>query len=845
MSRHFIHKTFSAVASKFKLKVAIDDNGSLTTYQMLSTNVDRLAYMLHSKNVGVNTIVGVFARPGIDLISSMLAIFNAGGIYMPIDASFSKKRLKTVFQKTFHNILIISEVYEDFVMLLVRELKISIDYLFILEQGKLKTVKHNINSNGSKQFELLEDSKLPEAINVKLAPETSNYIFYTSGSTGYAKPILGMHKSLTHFINWEIQEFKIDEFCRTSQLIQMTFDASFRDILVPLCTGGTVFIPSAEIKSNPEKLMDWLEESRISLVHIVPSWFRVITREIKKGRNLRYLRYILLAGEPLYVRDLLDWNNKVNSNVEFVNLYGLTETTLLKTFHRISALPDDPLQIIHVGKPISHTEILISKNGEKCDAGTSGEVFIKSPYLSKGYFKNRELNAAVFVANPLNGDKNDIYFRTGDIGTFLEDGNLSLKGRVDDQIKINGIRVEPKEIEVAVMAHPAVKDAVVVSNESENNILELSLYYTVAKNISIHDLRNHLKGCLNENLIPAHFILLADLPLNANGKVDKTALPKAKISIPLKNQNLYSGNSDVRSTIEDIFREVLQTDRSIDVNISFFEMGGNSIKAIQLISRIYKTFNIKLTVGDIYENSTINKLNQLTTSGLEVSEYNQITRIPDAAWYDLSHAQKRIWVVHQTNQTTLSNMPEIFEIKGKLDLDALQRAFDFVIDRHESLRTTFMTVDGYPKQVVKEMTTMGFQIVMQDITGQAPDNNKLETLLLSTANHQFDLENGPLIKCDLFKIEELKYVILINTHHIIADAWSIQILFTELFQAYTSFASGEVYFKDPLKIQYRDYANWHNKELQDSKLDTYRRYWLSQCKDVQTATILPFDYDSF
>ncbi|MBD0260741.1 MAG: AMP-binding protein, partial [Cytophagales bacterium] len=533
--------------------------------------------------------------------------------------------------------------------------------------------------------------------------EAGSYIVLTSGSTGEAKAVLGKCDSLFHYIKWVNAEFGFDTSHRVALISQITFDASIMDVWMAMTSGATICIPDFAARENIYKLIGWIEGGRISCIHCVPSVFRLITKHLKslgeEKRHFRSLKYVMLAGEPLYNKDITSWRSVV-AEAEVVNLYGTTETTINNTFHRIGAVAGNPAQTIHVGKPVDHSFILILNPRNKlCKIGEAGDVYIKSKYYTKGYYGNEALTRRQFVQNPLS-DVPDLIYRTGDSGRYLADRNLEVLGRKDDQVKINGIRVELREIERAVMGQEGLREVALKVYKGSDLETVLICYYTSPEKIDPAVVRKRLSESLNENLIPPYIFQLDAFPLNINGKVDKKALP-----LPLellKDEINYEPCQDpVEEKLESIWQEILHCSL-IGRNTSFFRMGGQSLKAIQLISRVYKTFKADVSLADFFENPTIRQLAEFIRGAVK-GQYETIVRIEEQDYYDVSDAQKRLWVLSQSAEgNTAYNIFKAYLLEGDIEVDAFEKAVAALFAQHESLRTHFVRVDNEPRQRVRE-----------------------------------------------------------------------------------------------------------------------------------------------
>jgi tyrocidine synthetase III len=836
-----LHTTFEGRARQFPNRTALEETGREISYSELNARVNTLAHVLLDLGIKKDVIAACILPSGIELVTSLLACFKAGGIYLPIDISFPKKRLLQVFNQTFSGIIITNTSIEKSVKSLIEELNINIRYLVVLDDEKIVVSKYD--SDKEVDFYPLQENLSADNPNIDIQPDDSNYIFYTSGSTGEGKAILGSHKSLSHFINWEIREFAIDHTSRISQIAQPTFDASLKDILTAVCAGGTLCIPSAEARSNSILLVEWIDSTKLTVLQCVPSIFREILKALdlmeEKRKLFTSLKNVLLAGEMLYAKDLLKCRRLIGEHVEIINLYGATESTVLKTFHRIKVIPENPSQIIHVGKAISDTSVAVINDGHICRTGEKGEVYIKTNYLTKGYINNETLNKLVFIQNPLVKNRADIVYKTGDIGRYLADGNIEILGRIDHQVKINGVRVELGEIEGAVLKIKGIDEVVIMAHLNPENQYEIVCYYTNPE-IKASDIRIELKNELAENSIPNHYIWLEKFPQNSNGKINKRLLPKPESQLR-QRQSFEACVSVTENELEIIWQQVLNI-HDIGRSTSFWDLGGNSLKAMQILTRIYKTFSIGLKITDIFSNTTIEKLAKVIDNTKE-TVYYKIEPVPDNAHYEVSHSQKRLWVLSQfEGEKVAFNMHGAYVFHEGLDRKAFAKAFQTLINRHESLRTTFIAIGGEPKQKIHTITDHLFNFDYQDLQNEVSPMREAERLVKKEPFIPFDLENGPLLRVKLLQVEIDKFIFLFTIHHIIADEWSMEVLVREILHLYHNYSAGKDNDLPALKIQYKDYTAWQNKQLTGEKLEEHRNYWFQQLSKEIPVLALPTDY---
>jgi len=840
MDKKVVHSVFEQVAARYPSRIAVECDHESISYNGLNDYANQLYHLLDAAGCTKGAIVNVVIPSSIELVGAMIAVFKRGAVYLPVDLSFSEKRLQEVFTQTCDGIIMVAEQDQDALLDIVRRIGIEKIFLIVLgTSGSMKLYRCDETNLTAVAFTPSPEWKNDPALHTK--GDDSNYIFYTSGSTGAGKAIVGMNASLSHFMHWEIKEFGIDGTCRVSQLIRTTFDASLRDIFVALLSGGTLCIPSPEVKDNPSQLLRWLEKKRISLVHCVPSLFRVLIRELQLSPDVRFdlssLKYILLSGETLYEKDVLNWRNAAGEGTQLVNLYGATETTLIRTFYRIDEITGNPSRPIPVGMPISNTSIAIVKDGSLCKPGEIGEIYIRTPFATKGYYKNEQLTRTCFVQNPLLTDKEDIVYKTGDLGRYLPDKNVELLGRMDNQVKINGIRVELGEIEQAVLAMPAITGVIVKAHREEDDLMTLCAYYT-GEETEAFQFQTVLGKILNQQLIPSYFIHLPAFPLNSNGKIDKKAL--------LPPDKMLAGGSRAKAPVgrveimlAAVWKEVLGHDR-IGRDMSFFSIGGNSLRAIQLISRVNKELGGKLKIADVFQHPTIAGMAHFLSPD-PVTDYSSIQRADGRSSYPLSPSQRRLWVLGQFEEANIAyNMPAIYVFTGELDPAALSAAFHTVIERHEILRTTFRE-DGAGEiaQFIYSPEEMGFNIAYQDLRTEKNIEKTVERLARQEFIKLFDLARGPLLRAALFQVEDRRWVFTYVMHHIISDGWSMVTLIDELMQLYNAYVSGLPSPLAPLSIQYKDYSVWLQAQLGSESLTDHRAYWLQQFEGPLSTLQLP------
>jgi amino acid adenylation domain-containing protein len=588
----------------FKNNIAIDaGRNQLLTYSQLDRTSNYIANRLLETGVDKETFIGVFTDDRVQLITAVIGILKAGGVFILLDSDYPRDRLVTMIESTNMKRLFIDRK--------------NFQRFSIGESSPAQTLQTLEIDFCDDWFNDGKPSWSTEKPNLHPDPEDKVYIYFTSGTTGKPRAILGKNKGLSHFIDWEIEEFGIDETYRFSQFTTPVFDVFLRDIFVPLCSGGTICIPPDKgMMTTGTPLTRLIDRKRINLIHCVPSLFRLINSTSLEKENFPYLKYILLAGEKVTPGDLKKWYAVFGSRVQLVNLYGPTETTLAKVFYRIQPADVDR-EIIPIGKPIRGTRVIVMDQQMKpCDKLNVGELYIRTPYRTYGYYDDPGLNREKFIPNPLGSSPDDLLYKTGDLGRVLNDGNIELTGRVDRQIKIRGFRVEPEGIENLSMQYPAVKEAVVIKKEAANQTDLLCAYIITEEKNSNPDqqltdrLKEYLSARLPDYSVPAQVIKIGEIPRKPNGKIDYDALAAETAA---DTREYILPRTPLEERLFKLWTEVLQFDK-FGVTDNFFALGGNSLNVMDLITKIHTEFdkiialaepNKRIALGEIYFNNTI------------------------------------------------------------------------------------------------------------------------------------------------------------------------------------------------------------------------------------------------
>ncbi|WP_442950469.1 amino acid adenylation domain-containing protein [Paenibacillus sp. FSL H7-0357] len=781
-----IHGLFEEQVEKTPHAVAVVYGDQQLTYAELNAQANQLAWTLRGQGVGPDRIVAILMGRSVEMLVGVLGILKAGGAYLPIDPALPAERIRYMLGDSGAGVLLIQPGLDPC--------------------GFEGTV-----------LDLAEAGQAPAGVNFALHATSGElaYVIYTSGTTGNPKGVMIEHRSVVNFITGMT---RVIPFAPAKSILfatTLSFDISVVETLLALTQGMRVVAASEEQQKDPQQLAALIERQRIGMVQMTPSRLKML---LSAGcvAWLEGVTEILVGGEA-WTDDLLaDLQSK--SKAVLFNMYGPTETTIWSAVRE--ATVD---QTVTVGGPIANTQLyIVSDNRQLQPIGVAGELCIAGDGLARGYFNRPELTAEKFVDNPF--EPGTRMYRTGDLARWLPDGNLEYLGRIDHQVKIRGYRIECGEIEMQLMAHAQIREAVVMACEDEQGQAYLCAYLVSDESVPVPELRAHLAAQLPDYMIPSYFVELEKLPLNSNGKVDRKALPAP-------DREAYSeGYEAPRDALEtqlaELFAEVLGVNE-VGIGDSFFERGGHSLKAMTLVSRMHQQLAVELPLRELFARPTVKALAVYVRS-TEESGYGRIEPAEAQASYALSSAQRRLYVLHEVEpESTRYNMPGVVELTGQVDADRLEEAIRSVIARHESLRTSFTWIDGEPRQQVHE--DVAFEWVCRDA-----DEVQARELVRNFVR-PFALDQAPLLRIELLRLAEERHWLVWDMHHIVSDGVSMNLLVSDFMAAY----AGEELA--PLRIQYKDYAVWQQGTLGVERMEAHEAYWLSAYAEEAPVLELPAD----
>ncbi|MEA2692939.1 MAG: hypothetical protein QOJ16_2326 [Acidobacteriota bacterium] len=672
--------------------------------------------------------------------------------------------------------------------------------------------------------------------------EDPAYILFTSGTTGRPKGVAVTHRSLHNYVQWACRYYFADVPGNMALFTSPAFDLTLTSIVCPLLGGRTVHTFRND---DVDRLLARIFGSgpatsalpAIDAVKLTPAHVSVL-----RGLEIREtaIRSVIVGGEEL-TPEQVETLRRLHPGMRIYNEYGPTEATIGCTVARVEGPP------VTIGKPIDNTRIyVIDSAGELKPVGVVGELCVSGDGLALGYWNDPEQTAAKFVDHPFRPGER--LYRTGDRAKWLPDGNLLLLGRVDRQVKIRGNRVELGEIEERIRRLPEVADVAVIDRRDAQGDRCLAAYVVTRDRVETARLREELAVGLPDFMIPSYFVFLPALPLSLNGKVDRRALPDPEEIAAAAGAAYEAPEGDLERALAGIWKEVLGRER-VGRGDNFFDLGGHSLKATQVVSRVERTLGVRLPLREMFRNPTLRGLSAALSgmsglsSGSGVSGgsggMGGIEPIPDAEFYALSHSQRRLWILHQIEEDPLAyNSLEVICLEGDLDETALLLALRHLVARHESLRTLFVQAGGEPRQVVRP--ELDFELSRADLRPAADPEAAAREHLLGEAGRPFDLAAGPLLRVSLLRLGERRTILALILHHIVSDGWSMGVLVRELSVLYNAYRAGAEPPLPPLRIQYRDYSAWHNRQVDEAA--GRRAYWLEKLAGPLPALDLPTDF---
>ena len=774
----------------------------------LDARANRLANRLRALGVAPEVRVGICAERSPELLVGLLAILKAGGAYVPLDPDYPRERLAYMVEDSGIRLLL-TQRHLDVVALPENVQRLDLDRA---EEGEWPAT----------------------APTLALLGENLAYVIYTSGSTGKPKGVGVTHAALAERLLWMRDTYAFGSADVFMQKAPVSFDVSVWECFLPLLCGSRLVLAAPGEHRDPARIVELVREHGVTVLHFVPSLLQLFIEEPQLAR-CSSLRLLFSGGEALSA-ELRDRVLRQLPAVQLHNRYGPSETTINVTHWHCRAGEG---AVVPIGRPLGNAQCLVlDENLEVAVPGVTGELCIGGAGLARGYLGRAGLSADRFVPNP-DGSGSRLY-RTGDLARWRADGVLEYLGRVDQQVKLRGFRIELEEIEACLLAQAGVRQAVVVLRDSQTGPQLVGYVVADADEQLLVRLKAALQLALPEYMVPAHLLRLEKMPLSPAGKLERKALPEAQ----WQQREHVAPQTEVEQRLAAIWREVLGV-AQVGLDDDFFALGGHSLLATQIVSRSRQAFDIELPLRALFDASRLAdfaaRVELALASGLRDSR-GTIARVDRSQPVALSHSQQRMWFLWQMEPDSPAyNVGGVARMSGRLDAERFEVALQALIKRHETLRTTFPSEGGVPVQRVSE--DFGLRIQREDFSAlpAVVFQQHLDAFADAEAHRPFDLEQGPLLRVCLVKAEAELHYLVVTLHHIVTEGWAMDIFARELAELYAAQLEGREANLAPLPVQYLDYSQWHRQWLEAGEMQRQLDYWKAQLGGEQPLLALPAD----
>jgi amino acid adenylation domain-containing protein len=775
------------------------------TYREINRKSGQLAHLLHQKGVQPDTIVGIIVERSFEMIIGILGILKAGGAYLPIDPDYPQERIEYMLKDSNVKVLLAAPAAQVKVEAEVKEESIEIIDIF-----------EGFSSSTS----------------IKTSSANLAYVIYTSGSTGRPKGVMVEHASVINTLSALQHRYPLWESDVYLLKTSYVFDVSVAELFGWFPGGGRLAVLEKGGEKDPQKILDTIELDGITHVNFIPSMFNAFVEQLN-SRNvgkLSSLKYIFLAGEAL-LPGLVNKFRCLNTQVVLENIYGPTEGTVYSSWYSLSQWTGKG--IVPIGKPLQNVRLyILDKKDHLQLVGVPGELCISGIGVSRGYLNRPELSAEKFREAAIRHSSlvlrsfyrsqkannhwpmvNDRLYLTGDLARWLPDGNIEFLGRLDHQVKIRGFRIELGEIESQLLKHGQIKETVVVIKEKKGKDKSLAAYFVSEKELPGTELREYLSKALPYYMVPTYFMRLEKMPLTSTGKIDRRALPAPKTKV----SGGYIGPEDeIQAALAVIWSKVLGIENErIGIRDNFFQLGGHSLNATIMVSRICRTFGVEFSLGELFNHTTIKELGDFLKT-LKKSIYKTITPVEKRWYYLQSSAQKRLFFLdHFENIGTSYNMYATLKVTGEPDGERFEKTFKTLVARHEALRTSFHLIDEEPVQRIHDSVDFEIEYYKYE------EGKQIERIVVKDFVRPFDLAKAPLLRVGICSLPGKDFWLFFDIHHIISDGTSISILINE----FTSLYAGEKLL--PKTLQYKDFSCWQNNLFESGRIESQKQYWLN------------------
>ncbi len=805
-----LHELFAEQAARTPGAAALRFAGRTTTYAELERRANRLAHHLRELGVGPEMRVGLCMERTPEMVAAMLAVLGAGGAYVPLDPAYPAERVEYMLEDAGAR-LVVSQAG------LAGRLPAGIARVLVDAEAERIAARPDTSPESGAE------------------PGSLAYVLYTSGSTGRPKGVQVEHRSASHIVHFLRDAVLPEHRAVVLGSTSVSFDVSVGEIFATICWGGTLVLVESALE------LPRVADEGVRLVVTVPS---AAAELLRTGGIPESVRAFNLAGEALPASLARDLYARPQTE-RVLNLYGPTEDTVYSTWSTV----ERGAERVRIGRAVANSRAyVLDPAGSPAPVGVPGELCLAGAGTARGYHGRPELTAERFVPDPYPAESRGgaRMYRTGDRARWLADGELEYLGRLDQQVKVRGFRIEPGEVEAALRAHPAVHDAVVVARGAGAEGARLVAYHLPAAGAArpgAGELREFLRGHLPDYMVPGAFVAMEAFPLTPSGKTDRRALPEPAAAEPAED-GYVAPRTPAEEVVAAAWAETLGLER-VGAHDSFFELGGHSLLAAQLVARVGAALGVELPVRALFDAYTVERFAARVDDALRSAAGTRrppLAPAPRDGEPPLSFAQERLWFLDRLRPgSSAYNMPAALRFAGALDEDALRRALDEVVRRHEALRSRFLNRRGRPVQVVDEPRPLEWSLAdVSHLEGEAREA-ELRRLALAEAAKPFDLETGPLLRAGLVRAGEGDALLLLTVHHIASDGWSMGVLAREMVALYEAFAEGREAALPPLPVQYADFAAWQRAWLAGGALETQLGWWRERLAPLAPEAEIPTD----
>lgn len=782
-------------------RIAVQTSRVRIAYDDLNKSANRLARNL-LQQFPENNPVAILMEHDAPVVVAILGALKASKIFIPLDPALPDARIGQILNDSGANVIVTNDQRQRTALDLVE------------------------GSRSIFNVDRYDTSVNIDNVDLKISPDSISYILYTSGSTGRPKGVIRTHRNDLHNIRHHTNSLCFSDDDRITLLGSFSTGQGIQDIFDALLNGATLF--PRNLKSEGfNGLAEWLMKERITVYHSAATFFRHFVRNLSGEEKFPDLRVVRLGSEPVSWKDVESYKKHFSDVCVLANELSCSEANTISQF-----LVNKDTEINHtvpVGYPVEDKEILIvNERGDRLRPGEIGEIAVHSRYLSPGYWNRPDLTELAFIPDPESFTRR-IYL-TGDLGRQSVGCCLEHLGRKDTQVKIRGYRVECHEIELPLLRNPGVDQVFVTHRQDARGEAYLAAYIVPNRGATptVTEMRASLTARLPDYMMPKAFVFIDALPLTPTGKIDRRALPEPAAARPLLDVPHATPRGPVEKSVAKLCSQILGV-TVIGVHDNLFDLGGNSLSAMQIVARVMKTFRVNVPLNRFYESPTIAGLSAIITTthgATEISEDSRILHHLQDRRLPLSYFQERLWFMEQWEPGKAAyNLSLAYRLKGGVNVGAMEESINAVIERHEVLRTSFVADNDQLSQIVAPILRLSLATIDLRTMPEAERNETSLHLAQESARRTFDLAHGPLLRSLLVQLDDEERLLVFTVHQIVCDGWSMRILFSEFWRSYEAISQNRLPSLPSISVQYADFAVWQRQLLSGEWIESQLSYW--------------------